>query len=288
MRVVRASDVEFSGHDAGPRGGGLWFKTMLKGREGSLDNYLWVIAKSDGDRYSPRHRHNFDQIRFSLKGDLSIGKKKSVKEGEIGYFPEGTHYGPQDDAGAERTTLVLQFSGASGAGYLSQRQTQQAKEELEKFGTFEKGIFYRTSGEGKKNQDGFEALWEHVNQKKLVYPKRRYEEPIIFNPDSFAWKRADQKGVSRKLMGVFSERETRLEFYRLDAGATWTVPAEQSTRLGFVVDGKGNVAGTTFDGETCYEGLPGESFAITADTSCMILSIVIPSYETARLAQAAE
>jgi hypothetical protein len=94
--------------------------------------------------------------------------------------------------------------------------------------------------------------------------------------------------VSRKLMGVFSERETRLEFYRLDAGATWTVPAEASTRLGFVVDGKGDIAGTTFDGETCYEGAPGESFAIAADTPCTILSIVIPSYETARLAQAAE
>lgn len=288
MRVVRASDVQFSGHDAGPRGGGLWFKTMLAGTEGSLDNYLWVIAKSDGARYSPRHRHNFDQIRFSLKGDLSIGKRKSVKEGEIGYFPEGTHYGPQDDAGAERTTLVLQFAGASGAGYLSQRQTQAAKEELEKVGTFEKGIFHRKPGEGKKNQDGFEALWEHINQKKLVYPKRRYEEPIIVNPASFAWKASDQKGVSRKLMGVFSERETRLEIFKLDAGVTWSVPADASTRLGFVIDGKGNIAGTTFDGETCYEGAPGEAFSVKAETPCQILSIVIPSYETARLAQAAE
>lgn len=288
MKVVRASDVEFTGHDAGPRGGGLWFKNMLRGQEGSLDNYLWVIAKSDGARYSPRHRHNFDQIRFSLKGNLSIGKKKSVKEGEIGYFPEGTHYGPQDDAGAERTTLVLQFAGASGSGFLSQRQTSQAKDELEKVGSFEKGIFYRTTGQGKKNQDGFEALWEHVNEKKLVYPKRRYEEPIIFNPANFAWKQTDQAGVSRKLVGVFSERETRLEVFKLAAGATWSVPAEASTRLGFVIDGRGNVAGTAFDGETCYEGAPGESFAVAAQEQCTILSIVIPSYETMRFAQAAE
>jgi hypothetical protein len=247
-----------------------------------------VIAKSDGARYSPRHRHNFDQIRFSLKGNLSIGTKKSVKEGEIGYFPEGTHYGPQDDAGAERTTLVLQFAGASGAGFLSQRQTQQAKEELERVGTFEKGIFYRKKGEGKKNQDGFEALWEYANDKKLVYPKRRYEEPIIFNPDNFAWKATDQAGVSRKLMGVFSERETRLEFFRLDAGATWIVPAENSTRLGFVAEGKGTCAGTSFDGETTFEGAPGEAFSVSAETACTILSIVIPSYETMKLAQAAE
>ncbi|MCD6075682.1 MAG: hypothetical protein K0Q70_2565, partial [Rhodospirillales bacterium] len=48
---------------------------------------------------------------------------------------------------------MLQFAGASGAGFLSQRQTSQAKDELEKVGTFEKGIFYRETGEGKKNQD---------------------------------------------------------------------------------------------------------------------------------------
>ena len=89
-------------------------------------------------------------------------------------------------------------------------------------------------------------------------------------------------------MGVFSERETRLEFYRLDAGATWTVPAELSTRLGFVAEGKGNCAGTSFDGETTFEGAPGEAFSVMAETACTILSIVIPSYETMRFAQAAE
>ena len=103
------------------------------------------------------------------------------------------------------------FEALVKEGLTIQRKTQAAKEELEKVGTFEKGIFHRKPGEGKKNQDGFEALWEHINQKKLVYPKRRYEEPIIVNPASFAWKASDQKGVSRKLMGVFSERETRLE-----------------------------------------------------------------------------
>ena len=76
MRVVKASDLEWKGYASGPRGNGLVFKTLLTGQEGTLDNYIWVIAKGDGARYSPRHRHNFDQVRFALQGDVSIGERK--------------------------------------------------------------------------------------------------------------------------------------------------------------------------------------------------------------------
>jgi hypothetical protein len=279
MRVVREADVPFNNHDTGPRGGGLAFKHMLTGREGTLDNYLWVIAKSDGARYSPRHRHNFDQVRYSLQGDLSIGTRKTVKEGEVGYFPEGTHYGPQDDAGQARTTLVLQFAGASGQGYMSQEQVARAQRELKQFGTFEKGIYHRTDGKGRKNQDGFEALWEHVNGKKLVYPKQRYQEPVISDPRNFDWRPTEQDGVTHKNLGVFTERETRLGFFKLEPGAVWAQPREHAIRLSFVVSGCGTCGGTAYEDYTCVEGAPGDEVTFTAERPSEIFQIVIPSYE---------
>jgi len=45
----------------------------------------------------PRHRHSFEQIRLPLIGDMNLGEQGILTEGEIGYFPEGGTYGPQDD-----------------------------------------------------------------------------------------------------------------------------------------------------------------------------------------------
>jgi hypothetical protein len=288
MKVVNLSDVVNRKSDSAHRGGNIGFATLLNGKEGSLDNYWLVLAQTEGTRYSPRHRHNFDQFRFSVAGDLSIGTRKWVREGEVGYFPEGTHYGPQDDGGNPRTSLVLQFAGASGQGFVSQRQSLQAQQELKEFGRFEGGVFYRERGEGKKNQDGFEALWEHINKRKLEYPPRRYQEPIILDPTAFAWRATQQSGVMRKMLGVFSERETRLELFQLEPHNTWHVHSEHATRIGFIVEGDGVCDGKSFTTHAALEGAPGDSFQITASTSITILVMTIPSYEPRKMAYAAE
>jgi hypothetical protein len=182
----------------------------------------------------------------------------------------------------------LQFGGASGSGYISQRQSRQALEALQEYGKFERGIFHRERGEGKKNQDGFEALWEWVNKKKLTYPKRRYQEAVILDPSSFNWRETDQEGVKRKLLGVFSERETRLEFFRIEHGATWRVGAEDALRLGFIIKGSGECAGKHIDAWGAFEGGVNDEFKLTADNPCEILAITIPSIAAIQQAQAAE
>jgi len=48
-----------------------------------------------GDEFfTPRHRHNFDQFRYVVSGEMNIAKGVDLHEGECAYFPEGTHYGP--------------------------------------------------------------------------------------------------------------------------------------------------------------------------------------------------
>ena len=125
MKLVHGGRMEFQGGQEKHRGGGLATKLLLTGEEGAADNFRLTLGRDRGGHQNPRHHHNFDQLRMSIQGSLSIADGKELEEGQIGYFPEGTWYGPQAPATAERITLVLQFGGASGAGFISTRQMQQ-------------------------------------------------------------------------------------------------------------------------------------------------------------------
>jgi hypothetical protein len=77
-------------------------------------------------------------------------------------------------------------------------------------------VFRRTEGDGRKNQDGFEAVWEHIVGRKLVYPAPRFDAPVFMNYRNFAWCAVKAKGVWFKTLGIFTERETRLEMVKLE------------------------------------------------------------------------
>src|SRR5271165_4603582 len=57
-------------------------------------NLRWGFDQIGDGFYSPRHRHNFDQFRYVVYGETNISKGRDLHQGEIGYFPEGTYYGP--------------------------------------------------------------------------------------------------------------------------------------------------------------------------------------------------
>lgn len=282
MRIVDADEVQWQPMAAHIRaGGGLKLKKLLKGTPGTKENYLCNIAKNEGDYGSPRHRHNFDQIRIALDGDMRISPRQVVKEGQIGYFPEGTYYGPYDDAGRERTIMIVQFGGASGAGYVSEEEAAAAKSELLKEGEFRDGIFRRASGTGKKNQDAFEAVWERCMGRKLRYPEPRYDAPIVLDPQHFAWRSSGMTGVSFKRLGTFTERETRLDMVRLEPGAEWTSQAENAIQILFVRDGAGTCAGQGYGRWTAVETTAGERATFRATESTEIIALVMPLLDAA-------
>ena len=278
MRLVNADEVQWHRNSAANvrSGAGLQLKRLLKGRPGTAENYLCNIAKNEGDYASPRHRHNFDQIRIALDGNMRIGPRQVVKEGQIGYFPEGTYYGPYDDAGRERTIMIVQFGGASGSGYMSEEEAAAAKAELLKEGEFRDGIFRRASGAGKKNQDAFEAVWERCMGRKLHYPKPRYDMPLVLDPQHFAWRPTGRTGVSFKRLGTFTERETRLEMVRLEPGADWTSPAERAIQILFVRDGAGTCDGEAYGRWTAVETEAGERAIFHAAEPTEIVTLVMP------------
>lgn len=277
MKLVHGGRMEFQGGQEKHRGGGLATKLLLVGEEGAADNFRLTLGRDRGGHQNPRHRHNFDQLRLSLKGALSIADGKELAEGQIGYFPEGTWYGPQAPATAERITLVLQFGGASGAGFISTRQMQQGFEELSRVGDFQAGVFHRISGEGRKNQDAFEAIWEHVCGKTLAYPPPRYDQPIVMNPASFAWRDdAAQPGVAQKLLGSFTERGTRIEMIRLDPGARVALGEPDARLLLFALSGSGEAGGEAWEAHTAFQIEPGERATIAATAPAELLLVALP------------
>src|SRR5690606_37401882 len=92
MRIVHDRDVPFKVSDTNHREPNIEFKRLLQGVPGSPQNYEFTLARSPGRFKSPRHRHNFDQIRLCLEGRFGDGKTLDLNPGEVGYYGEGSYY----------------------------------------------------------------------------------------------------------------------------------------------------------------------------------------------------
>ena len=200
------------------RGGTFHSQTTAEGRPGTIGNFKFSLSRLGTDYSGPRHRHNFDQFRYMLEGESDYGDGK-LSAGHLGYYPEGVPYGPQVNK-TPIVSAVLQFGGASGSGYLLPREVKAGMEELKAFGEFKDGIFHRRDGTGKRNMDAYQAIWEHVHGREMIYPKGRYDAPIFMNAANYDWAPVSgAPGVSEKLFGVWTERRTEAGLLRLDAGA---------------------------------------------------------------------
>jgi hypothetical protein len=273
MKIVQGDELEWT-RGLEHRGGTFHFRNLMEGTPGTLDNFQLSMGRNDKDFVSPRHRHNFEQFRFQFEGDLNFDRDGKMMPGMVGYFPEGAAYGPQTSE-ATATTFVLQFGGASGSGYLSRKEVKQGMDELKKFGTFEGGVYRRNEGvPGKRNVDGYQAIWEQANDRPMEYPKPRYPGPIMMDSGRYAWVPVPgSPGVSEKLLGVFSERRAEAGFFKIERGAT----LRGSGRAIYVaIRGKGKVDDTSLRAFTTVFLDYGEDATFTADEETELLHYRLP------------
>ncbi|OOP63079.1 hypothetical protein BMF89_07685 [Arthrobacter sp. SRS-W-1-2016] len=258
MRVSKAADTG-SERVGSMREGVLDQKHLLVGEDGSPNNYdLNMGVTGSGGWGTPRHRHNFDQIRYVIQGRLPYTEKDVLEEGWVGYFPESVHYGPQARAEGLRT-MVLQSGGASGAGYLSVAQREATNAELAKTGEFKKGFYHYTDENGEaQTVDGSQAIFERATGGKLEFATPRYTDVIAMNPEAFEWLPEGDPGVSEKWLGSFTERNLRIGFLRLDAGAVYQAGQHPSIEILFQTKGKVSAGDEKYGPETGYEFLANE------------------------------
>ncbi len=273
MKIVHADEVEWK-RGLQHRGGTFHYRHLLNGTPGSPGNFQFNIGQIEGDFASPRHRHNFDQFRFQLEGTISFDRNGKLGAGSFGYFPEGAPYGPQSSEGRS-TTVVLQFGGASGSGYLSREQVDAGTEELKKHGRFEGGIFRRNDDvEGRRASDGYQAIWEHVQGERMEYPKPRYRDPIMVDPAHYEWlPLSGEPGVAHKPLGSFTERQCAAELVRLQRGATYRVDGRS---VYLVLYGSGIAGSAPFRQLSAFHLEDGECAELVARDETEILRLVLP------------
>src|SRR5438552_915000 len=164
MKLVHIDELPVKYKQSRGREGTTQSKLIMTGDDPNRpDNFSFRIIRAEGDRFSPRHHHNFAQFYYVLEGEPSFGPHAQLRPGWLGYVPEGTWYGPLK--GPPHTLIVLQHGGPSGLGIIGFDQHTEAFEALKKTGVFEKGIYRPTPSPGEapgKAQDSYEAIWEYV------------------------------------------------------------------------------------------------------------------------------
>jgi len=279
MRISEAAKAE-GGSVGSMRDGKLDQKFLLTGDDDSPNNYLLNVGRTGlGGWGTPRHRHNFDQVRYVLKGSYPVSPHKVMKEGTVAYFPESVHYGPQDrPEGLEM--MVIQFGGASGEGFLSVARREAANEALKKKGEFKNGVFTWYDDQGNKhNKDGSAACVEEATGKKLEFAEPRYDDVVMMYPESSPWLQSGTPGVSTKTLGVFTEREMRLGFVKIEAGAMFNTGTRTAIEILFLSEGQITVNGKAYGPQTGIELLPTDAPAeITATEDALLLAIRLPRF----------
>lgn len=236
---------------------GIAFNYLLSGGDPeSADNFRFTLGRQDVERFTmPRHRHTFDQIRLPIVGDMNVGEQGILREGQVGYFPEGVHYGPQDDPLGdaklgERLCLVLQFGGASGRGMAIQPR---------------------------RVEDG--ALEPEVV--RIRFPRPRYNNIIVADPACFNWFPVPEAvGVDNKFLGSFTERGVWVEMVKIEQGADWLSAHPSARRVIAVLSGAGKVDGTRIERWSALQAEAGEQLRIEAADDMELFLIGLPPVQT--------
>jgi hypothetical protein len=275
MDLMHAGEMPWGESLVAQRGGGeVAHKRIFEGEEGSPDNYMLVMSKEPKSFFSPRHRHPWDQIRFCLEGKVPIAKGLYVESGEIAYFPESAHYGPQE-GGEDRIVLLLQFGGASAQGFIGPDRVKQARLDLARQGRFEGGVYTRDVAEGRRNWDAYEAIWLHVMGGALSYAPPAYKTPIVMRPEALPWRATTEPGISIRSIGLFPHRGLSITAHRIEAGSTLRLPGSPMLRFIFVSDGEGASSGQPLRRWTVARLQPGEGGDVRASSRLELLQLSV-------------
>jgi hypothetical protein len=234
--------------------------------------YALLVKLHDGaEKFTaPRHRHNFSQIRIGLRGQMNFGPSLECGPGDVGFFPGGAYYGPEEINDAEY--LLLQW----GRAWVTRAQDKQAMVELSEHGRFDHGLYYYTEDGAEKSIDGKRAVWEHVYGRPEVIREPRYRSPIMMAPGNFDWVK--DGGLSRKPLGHFTEDDVTIEVIRWDGtGDAVYRSSPDRTSLAFVLKGLVTVAGTPHGAQTAIWSDFGESHQLTGDAGAEAIVIGLPA-----------
>lgn len=281
MKAVSINDVTWQPYP-GQRSTTTLYMPLQQGEEGDPSNYeLAIVRIGEEGNFSPRHRHNFEQLRWAFKHPVAYSPGLTLPPGQLGYFPEGGYYGPFSlPPGTE--WLIVQFGGLSRSGYMSWDQLMRGYTELKQVGEFKEGVFRKPLPNGKtENKDGYEAVWEHVHHNHAIkYPRARYREPIIMDPEAFEFiADAARPGVATRTLGQFGDKGPGAMLARLEGGASYMGNAHAGITLVVVVDGQILLEDKAYATRSSFALDPDEAVEFTAsEDGAELLILTMPVF----------
>jgi quercetin dioxygenase-like cupin family protein len=258
------------------RGPGLKMKSLPFRSDGAGSNLWLSLTEMEDGWYSPRHKHNFDQIRYVLEGETGF-TEWDLHAGECAYFPAGAEYGPQQQRGSA-VLLTLQFPGGSGQHYLAPEQVEQTVRELQEidstFGQGGKGI--DSSG---RERDSYEIVWETHQHAPIDYPRSEFAGPVLLNRNE-AVDGANSERTGTQLVGQVESNG--LQVLRVCSSQSLTmVPAHrQGTEFWILETGLVEIDGRQLAPLTVIQlaaGAPDTEVRVDSEASFTVLRLPVLS-----------
>jgi hypothetical protein len=222
---------------------------------------------------APRHKHNFDQIRYVVSGSPDFGHYQVASRGQSAFFPAGAAYGPETIEEAEM--LLIQW----GQHWMTRAQHDETYSRMLQAGEFRDGYYVTVDAAGNEQRaDSRNAVWETFSRRKLVYPTPRYPQPVIMEPEGFEW-RLVSPGVSGKVMGRFTEDDVYIGNYRWDKADGVLTLGPERTQLLWIADGQLTANGASYDRSTVIfsEFEETTELAGTAGAQAVVFGLPLPA-----------
>lgn len=247
---------------------------LLEGRRGDPGTFELRYNEIAAGYETPRHRHNFEQVRWVLEGKFTLAKDKFIQAGEVGYWPEGVYYG--GPAEGELKAITLQCGGPSGYGVLSLEQVAEGRAALSRSGSFHDGVYTVVDAQGRKrNRDSYEAIWEYLNNRPIEYPNPRYREVAVIDPQAHL-ARQSAPGIRLRHLGTFSEGYTALILIEADAGATLELGHARQASVAFLRSGELADRGRRYPARSAFHLEAGEKARLAVEQAAQVLQIRLP------------
>ena len=110
MHVIETAKIPWTLVSKSNRPGRVHRKLVREGPVSPGVGYTADLVRYEGGHgtfSAPRHKHNFDQIRYIVSGTPDFGHYQVASAGQSAFFPAGAAYGPETIEEAE--VLLVQW-----------------------------------------------------------------------------------------------------------------------------------------------------------------------------------
>jgi hypothetical protein len=147
---------------------------------------------------------------------------------------------------------------------------------LSRTGTFQNGVYTRTDAQGRKhNKDSYEAIWEFYNHRPIEYPRPRYADVAVMDPQAHK-ARIRGQGVKVRHLGSFSEGFTTVQIVEAETGARLEFGNDRQPTILFLRRGALKGAERSYPEMTAFHIGAGERQSFAVEAPVELLEVNLP------------